>query len=147
MKGQSTKSVIAESFPRSDNHVAFQADRERYSPSCRPLPSFNVVTQHTFTGLRLSVPTAFGVVATSWPFARISIGEDGVDLISTFPLRSEWYASLDEITSVKTDEQRVRFGRRDGSIAYFRVFSWSHDDLISALVEWGLRVEHVDEVE
>ena len=70
-----------------------------------------------------------------------------MDLISTFPLRSEWYASLDEITSVKTDEQRVRFGRRDGSIAYFRVFSWSHDDLISALVEWGLRVEHVDEVE
>ena len=146
-EGQTTTSAIAGSFSRSDNHVAFQVGREPYSPSCRQLPSINVVTQHTFTGLRLSVPTAFGVVATSWPFARISIGEDGVDLISTFPLRSEWCASLDEITSVKTDGQRVRFGRRDGSIACFRHFSWSHDGLVSALVGCGLRVEHVDEVE
>jgi len=105
-----------------------------------------VVTQHTFTGVRLSVPTVFGVVATSWPFARISIGEDGVELISTFPLRSEWYSPLDVITSVKTDGHRVLFGRTDGSTACFRYLSWSHDALVSALVECGLRVEHVDKV-
>jgi hypothetical protein len=105
-----------------------------------------VVTQHTFTGVRLSVLTAFGVVATSWPFARISIGEDGVELISTFPLRSEWYSPLDVITSVTADGHRVVFGRTDGSTACFRFFSWSHDVLVSALVECGLRVEHVDNV-
>ncbi len=105
-----------------------------------------MATQHTFTGVRLSVPTAFGVVATSWPFARISIGENGVELISTFPLRSEWYSPLDEITSVKADGHRVLIGRTDGGSACFRFFAWSHDVLVSALVECGLRVEHVDNV-
>lgn len=120
--------------------------RGQCSTCSRALASISVVTQHTFAGVRLSVPTAFGVVATSWPFARISIGEDGVDLISTFPLRSEWYSPLDVIDSVKADGQRFRFGRTDGSTACFRVFSWRHDVLVSALVECGLRVEHVDKV-
>lgn len=105
-----------------------------------------MVTQHTFMGVRLSVPTAFGVVGTSWPFARISIGEDGVELISILPHRSEWHAPLDEITSVKADGQRVLIGRTDGSSACFRFFSWSHDVLVSAFAECGLRVEHVDNV-
>lgn len=105
-----------------------------------------MVSQHTFTGVRLSVPTAFGVVATSWPFARISIGMDGVELISTFPLRSEWYSPVTAITSVRADRHRVVLGRSDGSRAYFRFFSWCHDDLISSLVECGLRVEHADNV-
>jgi hypothetical protein len=105
-----------------------------------------VVTQRAFAGVRLSVPTAFGVVATSWPFARISIGDEGVDLISTFPLRSEWYSPLEAITSVKADGHRVLFGRADGSTACFRYFSRSHEDLVSALAECGLRVEQVDTV-
>ncbi len=97
-------------------------------------------------GVRLSIPTVFGVVATGWPFARISIGEDGVELISAFPLRSEWYSPLDEITSVKADRHRILIGRTDGGTACFRFFSWSHDVLVSALVECGLRVEHVDNI-
>lgn len=105
-----------------------------------------VVNQRKFTGVRLSVPTAFGVVGSGWPFARISIGEDGVDLISTFPLRSEWYSPLDLITSVKADGHRAVFRRRDGSTACFRFFSRSHDVFVSALVECGLRVESVDNV-
>jgi hypothetical protein len=108
---------------------------------------FNVVIQHTFTGVRLSVPTAFGAVATGWPFARISIGEDGVDLLSTFPLRSEWYSPLDAITSVRTDGHRIALRRADDSIAFFRFFGWSRDSLISALVECGLHVERIDKIE
>jgi hypothetical protein len=105
-----------------------------------------VVNRHTFTGIGLSVPTAFGVVATSWPFARISIGEEGVELMSTFPLRSEWFSPLDMITSVKADGRRISFGRTDGSTAFFKFFSWSHDVAVSALIESGLQVEHVDNV-
>jgi len=116
------------------------------STQFRLLASISVVTRHTFTGVRLSVPTAFGVVATGWPFARLSIGEEGVELISTFPLRSEWYSPLEVITLVKADGQRVLFGRTDGSTACFRCFSWSHDALVAALVDCGLRVEHVDKV-
>ncbi len=120
--------------------------RGQWSTYSRPLASISVATQHTFAGVRLSVPTVFGVVATSWPFARISIGDNGVELISSFPLRSEWYSPLDLISSVTADGQRVLFGRADGSTACFRFFSWSHDGLVSTLVECGLRVEHVDNV-
>jgi hypothetical protein len=105
------------------------------------------MTQRTFTGIRLSVPTDFGVVATGWPFARISIGEEGVELISTFPLRSDWYSPLSGITLVEADGHRVLFGRTDGSTACFRYFSRSHEVLVSALVECGLRVEQVEQVD
>jgi hypothetical protein len=101
------------------------------------------VTQRMFTGVRLSVPTAFGVVGTSWPMARISIGEKGVELISSFPLRSEWYSPLDEITSVKTDGQSVLLGKADGTTACFRFFRRNHDAIVAALFECGLQVEHV----
>jgi hypothetical protein len=97
-------------------------------------------------GVRLSVPTAFGIVATSWPLARISIGENGVELISSFPLRSDWYSPLDEITSVKADGHSTLIARADGSIASFRFFSWNHDAIVAALLECGLQVEHVDTV-
>jgi hypothetical protein len=96
-------------------------------------------------GVHLAVPTAFGEITTGWPFARISIGEDGVDLISSFPLRSEWYAPLDEITSVKADGSKVRFARADGRTASFRFFSWNRDALVSTLLECGLRVDHIDQ--
>lgn len=103
------------------------------------------MTRRRFTGVNFSVPTAFGEVTTGWPFSRISIGEDGVELISTFPLRSEWYSPLDEITSVKAAGSRIMFGRADGSSACFRSFGWNRDALVSTLVECGLRVEHVDQ--
>lgn len=112
----------------------------------RLVASISVDTQHTFTGVRLAVPTAFGVVATGWPLARISIGENGVELISSFPLRSEWYAPLDEITSVKADRHSLRVARADGSTALFRFWSWTHDAIVDALVDCGLQVEHVDKV-
>jgi hypothetical protein len=97
-------------------------------------------------GVRLSVPTPFGINATGWPFARISIGEDGVELIATFPLRSEWYSPLDEIAFVKADEHRALFARADGSVGCFRFFRWNHDAIVAALVGSGLQVEHVDKV-
>ena len=99
-----------------------------------------------FMGVRLSVPTAFGIVATSWPFARISIGEDGMELIARYPHRSEWYSPLDEIAFVKADEHSALISRADGSIACFRFFSWNHDAIVAALVGCGLQVEHVDKV-
>lgn len=104
------------------------------------------MTQHTFIGVRLSVPTTFGILATGWPFAQISIGEDGVELIARFPLRSEWYSPLDEIALVKADGYRALFARADGSTASFRFFSWNHDAIVAALVGCGLPVEHVDKV-
>ncbi len=70
-----------------------------------------------------------------------------MDLISTFPLRSEWYSPLEVITSVMADGHSVIFGRTDGSTACFRFFSRSHDVLVSALVDCGLRVEHVDNLD
>jgi hypothetical protein len=97
-------------------------------------------------GVRLSVPTAFGIVATGWPFARISIGEDGVELIARCPLRSEWYSPLDEIAFVKADGHNALIARADGGIGCFRFFSWNHDAIVTALVGCGLQVEHVDEV-
>jgi hypothetical protein len=97
-------------------------------------------------GVRLSVPTAFGINATGWPFARISIGEDGVELIATFPLRSEWYSPLDEIAFVKADGHRALIARADGGTACFRFFGWNHDAVVAAFAGCGLRVEHVDEV-
>jgi hypothetical protein len=105
-----------------------------------------VVAQQSFAGVRLSVPTAFGAVSTSWPFARISIGEDGVELISSLPLRSEWYSPLEEITSVRVDGQTALIARADGSTPSFRFFSRSHDAIVAALLECGLRVEDVDTV-
>jgi hypothetical protein len=97
-------------------------------------------------GVRLSVPTAFGINATGWPFARISIGENGVELIATFPLRSEWYSQLDEIAFVKADGHRAHIARVDGSTAYFRFFSWTHDAVVAAFTGCGLQVELVDTV-
>jgi hypothetical protein len=97
-------------------------------------------------GVRLSVPTDFGINATGWPFARISIGEDGVELIATFPLRSEWYSPLDEIAFAKADEHRVLIARADGSTACFRFFRWKHDAVVAAFAGCGLQVEHVDNV-
>jgi hypothetical protein len=99
-----------------------------------------------FMGVRLSVPTAFGIVATSWPFARISIGEDGVELIARYPLRSEWYSPLDEIAIVKADGHSALVARADGDIARFRFLSWNHDAIVAAFVGCGLQVEHVDKV-
>lgn len=112
----------------------------------RPVASPCVATARTFYGVRLCVPTAFGIDATSWPFARISIGEAGVELISSFPLRSEWYSPLDEVSWVKADPQNVLIARVDGSTARFRFWSRSHDAIIAALVEYGLPVRHVDEI-
>ena len=99
-----------------------------------------------FMGARLSVPTAFGIIATSWPFARISIGEDGVELIARYPLRSEWYSPLDEVAFVKADRRSALIARADGSIACFRFFSWNHDAIVAALDGCDLQVEHVDKV-
>jgi hypothetical protein len=112
----------------------------------RPVASSSVVTTRTFGGVRLSVPTAFGILATGWPFARISIGEDGVELIAILPRRSEWYSELDDITSVKADAQNVLLGRADGGIARFRFCNRDHDAIIAALVECGLSVEHVESI-
>jgi hypothetical protein len=97
-------------------------------------------------GVRLSVLTAFGINATGWPFARISIGENGVELIATFPLRSEWYSPLDEIAFVKADGHRALIARADGSNACFRFFSWNHDAVVAAFAGCGLQVEYVDKV-
>jgi hypothetical protein len=97
-------------------------------------------------GVSLSVPTAFGIVATGWPFARISIGEDGVELIARCPLRSEWYSPLDEIAFVKADGHSALVARADGGTASFRFFGWTHDAIVAALVGCGLQVEHVDKV-
>jgi hypothetical protein len=97
-------------------------------------------------GVRLSVPTAFGGNATGWPFARISIGDNGVELIATFPLRSEWYSPLDEIAFVKADGHRVLIARADGSSAYFRFFRWNHDAVVAAFAGCDLHVEYVDDV-
>ena len=104
------------------------------------------MTQQTFMGVRLSVETTFGIIGTSWPFARISIGGDGVELIATYPLRSEWYSPLDEIALVKADGHSALVAGTDGSIARFRFFSRSHDAIVAALVGCGLQVEHVDKV-
>jgi hypothetical protein len=104
------------------------------------------MAQHTFMGVHLSVPTVFGNITTSWPFARISIGDDGVELIARFPLRSEWCSPLDEITFVKADGHSALVARADGGIARFRFFSWNHDSIVAALVGCGLQVEHVDTV-
>jgi hypothetical protein len=97
-------------------------------------------------GVHLSVPTTFGIIATSWPFAGISIGEDGVELIARCPLRSEWYSPLDEIAFVKADGRSALIARADGSIARFRFFSWNHDAIVAAFVGCGLPVEHVDKI-
>jgi hypothetical protein len=69
-----------------------------------------------------------------------------VELISTLPLRSEWYSPLGEITSVKTDGRSALFARADGSTACFRFFSRNHDAIVAALLECGLHVEHVETV-
>jgi hypothetical protein len=105
-----------------------------------------VVDQRTFSGVQLAVPTAFGLITTSWPFARISIGEQGVELIASWPLRSEWYSPLADITSVREDGHRVSFARNDGGSAYFRFWSWNHDEIVAALLECGLYVERVERV-
>jgi hypothetical protein len=99
-----------------------------------------------FSGVRLSVPTAFGILATGWPFARISIGEDGVELVAILPRRSEWYSQIDDIVSAKADGQNVLLARRDGGSARFRFWSRDHDAIIAALVECGLSVEHVEHI-
>lgn len=112
----------------------------------RPVASTCVATARTFNGVHLCVPTAFGIIATSWPFARISIGEAGVELISSFPLRSEWYSQLDEVSWVKSDPQNILIARADGSTARFRFWSRSDDAIVAALVENGLPVRHVDEI-
>jgi hypothetical protein len=104
------------------------------------------VTQHTFIGVRLSVPTAFGILATGWPFAQISIGEAGVELIARCPLRSEWYSPLEEIALVKADGHCALFARADGSTSCFRFFRWNHDAIVNALVGCGLQIEHVDKI-
>jgi len=106
----------------------------------------SVARARTFSGLRLSVPTAFGLLATSWPFARISIGEDGVELIAILPRRSEWFAELDEITSVTADGQNVLMARADGGIARFRFWSRDHDAIVTAFVESGVPVQHVEHI-
>ena len=103
------------------------------------------MAQRRFAGVHLSVPTAFGEITTGWPFARISIGEIGVDLLSTFPLRSEWFSPIDEITWVHASGHRLLFGRLDRRTASFRPFSWNRDAVVSALVECGLRVEQIDQ--
>jgi hypothetical protein len=98
-------------------------------------------------GVRLSVPTAFGIIATGWPFARISIGEEGVELIARCPLRSEWYSPLEEIAFVKTDGHSALVARSDGSTACFTFLRRSHDAIVAALVGCGLRVEQVEHVD
>ena len=100
----------------------------------------------TFSGVRLSVPTAFGILATSWPFARIAIGEDGVELIAILPRRSEWYSELGDIISVKADGQNLLIVRADGGTARFRFWSRDHDAIVAALVECGLSVDHVESI-
>jgi hypothetical protein len=106
----------------------------------------NVARSRTFSGVRLSVPTAFGILATGWPFARISIGEEGVELIAILPRRSEWYSRLDEIVSVEADAQNVLFLRADGTTARFRFWNRDHDAIVAALGECGLAVNHVENV-
>jgi hypothetical protein len=120
--------------------------RRLRSTSARPVPSITVVPEHTFNGVRLSVPTAFGIVATHWPLARLSVGENGVELISGLPLRSEWYSPLNEIASVMVEGHSVVFARADGGTASFSFFSWKHEAIVAALVECGLQVEHVEGV-
>jgi hypothetical protein len=130
-----------------DNNLIARSARHhhRLSSTCsRPVASIGVATQHTFMGVRLSVPTPFGAVATSWPLARLSIGDHGVELISSLPLRSEWYSPIDEITSVRVDARSALIARDDGGTAYFRFFRWNHDAIVVALLDCGLQVEHVD---
>ena len=105
------------------------------------------MAQHTFMGIHLSVPTAFGILATSWPFAGISIGEEGVELIARCPLRSEWYSPLDEIAFVKADERSALIARADGSLAFFRYFRRNHDAIVTALCGCGLQIEQVERVD
>ena len=100
----------------------------------------------TFSGVRLSVPTVFGILATGWPFARISIGEDGVELIAILPRRSEWYSQLDEVISVEADRQNVLIARADGATASFRFWNRDHDAIVAALVECGLSVKQVENI-
>ena len=100
----------------------------------------------TFSGVRLSVPTAFGILATGWPFARISIGEDGVELIAILPRRSEWYSKLSDIISVEADRHNVLIARADGGTARFRFWNRDHDAIIAALVECGLSVKQVENI-
>jgi hypothetical protein len=69
-----------------------------------------------------------------------------VELISTFPLRSEWYCQLDDITLVKADVQNVLIARADGSSARFRFWNRDHDAVVAALVECGLPVKHVNKI-
>lgn len=99
-----------------------------------------------FSGVRLSVPTPFGILATSWPFARISIGENGVELISILPRRSEWYSQLDDVAWVEADGQNLLIARTDGRTARFRFWSRDHDAIVAALVGLGLSVKHVDKI-
>ena len=96
--------------------------------------------------VRLSVPTTFGIIATGWPFAQISIGDEGVELIARFPLRSEWYSPLDEVAFVKADGRSAQIARADGALARLRFFRWSHDAVVAALVGCGLQVEHGENV-
>jgi hypothetical protein len=97
-------------------------------------------------GVRLSVQTPFGILGTGWPFARISIGQNGVEFISILPLRSEWFSPIDEIISVKADGHSAIFARADGGMACFRFFSWKHDAIVAALIECGLNVEHAEAI-
>jgi hypothetical protein len=104
------------------------------------------VVQHTFTGVRLAVPTAFGIITTHWPLARISIGEEGVELISAFPLRSEWYASLSDIDSVRSDGRSLLILREDGGTALFKHWNWSYGAIVTTFAGCGIEVIPVDEV-
>jgi hypothetical protein len=104
------------------------------------------VKARTFSGVRLSVPTAFGLLQTGWPFARMYIGGEGVELIAVLPRRSEWYSQLDDIISVEADGRNVLFTRADGGIARFRFWTRNHDAIVAALVECGLSVKHVENI-
>ena len=111
-----------------------------------PVALASVPEARTFSGVRLSVPTAFGMLATGWPFARIYIGGDGVELIAILPRRSEWYSQLDEIVSVEADSQNILIARVDGGIARFRFWARDRDAIVAALVEWGLPVQQVEKI-
>ena len=106
----------------------------------------SVAKARTFSGVRLSVPTVFGILATGWPFARISIGEDGVELIAILPRRSESYSQLDDVISVEADRQNVLIARADGGAASFRFWNRDHDAIVAALVECGLSVKQVENI-
>ena len=135
--------VASGSHCRSVGFAVRSADR---SARTGPVTSVSVAKARMFSGVRLSVPTAFGILATSWPFARISIGDDGVELIAILPRRSEWYSQIGDIVSVKADAQNVLVARSDGGTARFRFWTRDHDAIVAALAECGLSVEQVEHI-